>query len=179
MCSPRRKGHDDLTSSPPSSGLRLGDASTGQLVTSIVNSTTGISKSSSSDSKLVTEKAVVDYLKAQPLVLVIPTGPEGGGSADGTGYDHIVDYVVNNVLDASLYPVDQILKVVRRSLNINYTSPSLTYGTSNYISISYVSSLNFNSGSLSIDFATSYDSVVWTYKNNGTDFVLQGTRTSP
>ena len=158
-------------------GLRLGDASTGQLVTNIVNSGTGISKNSSSDSKLVTEKAVVDYLKAQPLVLVVPTGPEGGGSAPGTGYDHIVDYVVNNVVSASAYPIGQVLKVIRRSLNISYTAPSLSVSTAGYISITYVSGVNFSAGSLSIDFATSYDSVVWTYINNGTAFVLQGTRT--
>lgn len=160
-------------------GLRLGDGSTGQLVTNIVNSGTGISKNNSSDSKLVTEKAVVDYLKAQPLVLVVPTGPEGGGSAPGTGYEHIVDFVVNNVVSASAYPIGQVLKVVRRSLNISYVAPSLFEYKSSYISITYVNDVSFSAGSLSIDFATLYDVPIWTYVNNGTAFVLQGDRPFP
>jgi hypothetical protein len=159
-------------------GLRLGDASTGQLVTSIVNSTTGISKNSASDSKLITEKALVDYMKAQPLVVVIPTGPDGGGSGP-SGWEHIGDYIVNKVADATLYPVGQVLKLVRRALNYTYTAPSLSYGTGSYISISFVNSINFNAGSFSADFYTSYDDVVWTYVNDGTRFVLQGARVAP
>ena len=151
-------------------GLRLGNASTGQLVNTIVNSSVGISKNSSSDQKLVTEKAVVDYIKAQPLVLVIPVGPNGGG-AGPAGYSTITDYIVNKVATASLYPVGQLLKVVRRSINYTYTAPSLSYSTSNFISINYVNNINFNAGSFSADFRTGTDDVVWTYSNNGSQFV--------
>jgi hypothetical protein len=152
------------------SGIRLGDASTGQLVTSIVNSTTGISKSNPSDSKLVTEKAVVSYLTTQPLVLVIPVGPDGGGTAPA-GYAHIADYIVNMVANASLYPIGQVLKLVRRSINYSYTAPSLSYTTNGYISISYVNSISFSAGSFSAGFNSSTDAEVWTYTNNGTRFV--------
>jgi hypothetical protein len=159
-------------------GLRLGDASTGQLVTSVVNSTVGISKNASSDSKLVTEKALVDYMKAQPLILVIPTGPEGGDNGPA-GYDHIADYIVNRVADATLYPVGQVLKLVRRSINYSYTAPTLTYSTSSVISASFVNSINWNAGSFSAGFRTDFDEVVWTYVNDGTAFVLQGSRVAP
>lgn len=152
-------------------GLRLGDASTGQLVTSVVNSATGISKNASSDSKLVTEKAVVDYMKAQPLILVMPVGPNGGGSAPA-GFSHIADYIVNRVADASLYPIGQTLKLVRRSINYSYTAPALSFTTGNAIgSGQFVRSITFSAGSFSADFKTDTDDVVWTYTNNGSLFV--------
>lgn len=165
-------------------GLRLGDASSGQLVDSIVNSSTGISMNDSSDSKLVTEKAVVDYIKAKPLILVIPTGPEGGGDGSGggvpAGYEHIADYIVNNVANAALYPVGQVLKLVRRAINYAYTAPALSYGTGSHISVSFVTSINFSAGSFSADFRKEpYDSTVWTYINNGTAFVIDGGRPNP
>ncbi len=164
------------------SGLRLGDASTGQLVTSIVNSTTGISKTDPSDSKLVTEKALMTHLTAQPLILVIPTGPEGGGDGP-SGWDHIADYIVNKVADPTLYPDGQILKLVRRSIDYTYTDPTLSVTTGNYISISYVKEVSLSAGSFSADFKTDYDDVVWTYKletqSSVRRFYLQGTRTSP
>ena len=153
------------------SGIRLGDVSAGQLVTSIVNSTAGISMNTPSDSKLVTEKAVVKYITARPLVLVIPSDSNGGGVGP-TGYAHIADYIVNKVADATLYPIGQVLKLVRRSLDYSYTAPSLSYTTGNYISSpAFVNSITFSAGSFSADFSTTTDDVVWTYTNNGTQFV--------
>jgi hypothetical protein len=147
-------------------GLRLGTV-TGHLVNSITNS---ISLNTPSSTRLVTEQAVVNYTKNQPLVLVMPVGPDGGG-AGPSGYAHIADYIVNVVANASLYPVGQILKLVRRSINHSYTAPSLTYSTGSYISVSFVTGINFSAGSFSADFFSSTDGVVWTYVNNGSQFV--------
>jgi hypothetical protein len=137
----------------------------------VVNSTTGISKNSPSDTKIVTERAIVNYIKAQPLVLVMPVGPNGGG-AGPSGYSHIADYIVNRVASASLYPIGQILKLVRRSINYSYTAPTLSYSTGGAIGFgSFVTGISFAAGSFSADFATSTDNVVWTYTNNGSQFV--------
>lgn len=152
-------------------GLRLGSASTGQLVTTIVNSNAGISRNSASDLKLVTEKAVVDYMKAQPLVVVMPTGPEGGGEGP-PGYAHIADYIVNKVADASLYPIGQILKLVRRGLRSDsYIAPTLTVTRGSIGNSNIVRDVSLNGGSFSASFRGPTDDVVWTYTNNGTQFV--------
>ena len=148
-------------------GLRLGTV-TGHLVNSITNA---ISPNTPSSTKLVTEQAIVNYTKNQPLVLVLPVGPNGGG-AGPSGYSHIADYIVNVVASASLYPVGQILKLVRRSINHSYTAPSLTYSTGSYISSQpFVTGINFNAGTFSADFASNTDGTVWTYVNNGSQFV--------
>jgi len=152
-------------------GIRIGSED-GQLIRSIVNSTTGVNfGTASSDEKLVTEKALVSYLKTRPLILVMPVGPNGGGF---NGDVHIADRIVNNVASGALYPVGQVLRLVRRSSVFTGVAPSLSTTTRTYISIgNYVSAVNFSAGSSSTEFNSSTDDVVWTYINNGTRFEIQ------
>lgn len=175
-------GLPDNTDNVAFSGLRLGSATAGQLVTSIVNSSTGISMNDPSDNKLVTEKAMINYMKERPLVLVIPFGKNGGDASSGPDpFEHIADYLVNKVADATLYPVGQVLKLVRRAINYSWTEEGpISVETGQAIGTgTYVTSVSFDGGSFSANFSTNYDDIVWTYVNDGTAFVLVPPRVSP
>jgi hypothetical protein len=54
-------------------GLKLGNPTTGQVVTSIVNSSIGLSLDTPSDEKIVTEKALQDYLQSA-IQAALPIG---------------------------------------------------------------------------------------------------------
>ena len=134
-------------------------------------STEGIRMNSASDTQLVTEKAVVDYMKAQPLVLIMPRGEDGGGDATSSP---VSNAIVNLVANASLYPTGQVLKLVRRSLRSDsYTAPTLSVSRGTIGNAWIVTDVSLTSGSFSANFLTNTDDIVWTYINNGTQFVRE------
>ena len=154
-------GLPNSTENAAFSGLRLG-TTTGQLVTSITNT---ISMNSASASKLVTEQALVNYIKARPLVLVIPTGEDGGGVGP-TGYAHIVNYIVKVACNPDLYPIGQKLTVVRRGIQYAYTPPTLNKQTGTVISSTFLTdSTSLSNGSFTANFReATIDAQRWNYE---------------
>jgi hypothetical protein len=141
-------------------GLRLGNASTGQLVNSIVNSGVGISLSAPSNFKLVTEAAVVKYVAERPLPISL--------SLDATGLTLTdVDNAVNALVNPANYPVGQRLAVEVRQFT--YTNPTLSTTSGSVISRTFLTSATLTGGSLTIN---KLNNITYMYtKTSGGTFV--------
>lgn len=129
-------------------------------------STEGIRMNSASDTQLVTEKAVVDYMKAQPLVFSI-TGNDLNDSQ--------LDSYVNSLVNASSYPTGQKLTIKVRSISTSHSHVAPTIGLAAGYAISdlvyggsVVSSWDAGSGSFSLSMT---NGATINYTSDGSSFV--------
>jgi len=85
-------------------------------------STEGIRMNAASDTELVTEKAVVDYMKARPLVFSVTNNDLN---------DSQLDSYVNSIVNSSNYPTGQKLTIRVRSISTSHShvAPNLSLTT--------------------------------------------------
>ena len=129
-------------------------------------STEGIRMDEASDTQLVTEKAVVDYMKAQPLVFSI---------TDNNLNDSQLDSYVNSIVNSSSYPTGQKLTIKVRTIEASHSHVAPTIGLVTGYAISapvgggsVVSSWDAGSGSFSLSMS---NGATINYTNNGSSFV--------
>jgi len=129
-------------------------------------STEGIRMDEASDTQLVTEKAVVDYMKAQPLVFSI---------TDNSLNDSQLDSYVNSIVNSSSYPTGQKLTIKVRTISTSHSHVAPTIGLATGFAISatvgggsVVSSWSAGSGSFSLSMS---NGATINYTNNGSLFV--------
>jgi hypothetical protein len=154
----------------PFAGIRLGSIG-GQSVTSIVNSTTGISKTAPSDEKLVTEKALVKHIEATPLVFMLPSSSaEGLADLQTTAAEFLTA-----VAPPGSYPPGQVARVITRALSISYTPSNAVVNYAGAIGWYGVQSVSFTAGSLSYSFNNAAGSTVLVFKtsSDSTAWTLQ------